>query len=180
MNAEALLELRRLRSANGGELSKEVVLAAATPASSVLHSLFEWDDAKAGHEYRLCQAGDLIRKVQVEHVFHEPQDVVTVTVNVGPAKAAVVFDPQTAMAARTSRPDNVKHPFKNDTWISVDDVAKADDALQKAVLNDELKRLIGNLKRSTSLAETFRQDVCFQQLQAALQILLGIQKSIES
>jgi hypothetical protein len=48
-----------------GKLTPEQVVAEAADSSSPLHDKFEWDDAVAGHLYRLEQARGLIRKVQV-------------------------------------------------------------------------------------------------------------------
>lgn len=50
-----------------GELTPDVVVAAATPKAHPLHSRFEWDDAVAGHEYRKVQAAELIRSVKVTY-----------------------------------------------------------------------------------------------------------------
>lgn len=55
--------LDQLRKKNGGMLTSEQVLAAATARNHVLHDAFEWDDKKAGHAYRLIQAGNIIRAV---------------------------------------------------------------------------------------------------------------------
>lgn len=60
-------ELRRLHDTNGGKLTPEVVVKAATPARSPLHTRFEWDNTVAGHKFRLLQAADLIREQRVEY-----------------------------------------------------------------------------------------------------------------
>lgn len=54
-------ELRSLAEQNDGVLLPEAVVEAAKPADSPLHSRFEWNNAKAGHSYRLWQARHLIR-----------------------------------------------------------------------------------------------------------------------
>lgn len=46
-------------------LTAELVLDAAAKPTHVLHREFEWDDAVAGHQYRLVQARALIRRVEV-------------------------------------------------------------------------------------------------------------------
>lgn len=46
---------------NRGNLTAEAVVKAATPVSHPLHERFEWDDKKAGHEFRLQQAQQIIR-----------------------------------------------------------------------------------------------------------------------
>jgi hypothetical protein len=60
-------ELERIRKANGGKLATETVVAEATPEDALLHNHFEWDDLKAGHEYRLIQARTLVKVVVVKH-----------------------------------------------------------------------------------------------------------------
>lgn len=77
---EVLIELHN----DCGRLTPPLVVASAKKKSSPLHDLFEWDDEKAGHAYRLKQARDLIRRVYVtvvrnneevkEHVFFHTCD----------------------------------------------------------------------------------------------------------
>ena len=43
-----------------GEITSELVLKDAEPENSPMHGLFEWDDAVAGHKYRLQQATQII------------------------------------------------------------------------------------------------------------------------
>lgn len=57
---EVKAELARLNTKHGG-LRPSVVVKAAEPETSPLHSEFEWNDSKAGREYRLEQARRLIR-----------------------------------------------------------------------------------------------------------------------
>lgn len=59
--------LEQLRIAGDGELTPEVVIADARHSASPLHSLFEWDDTEAAHQYRLVQARALIRSVVVRY-----------------------------------------------------------------------------------------------------------------
>lgn len=53
-------ELQRLAD-SGVPLTEETVVRAATPEDSALHGFFQWDNAAAGHMYRLLRAGYLIR-----------------------------------------------------------------------------------------------------------------------
>ena len=48
-----------------GEIVPAVVVNAAAPADAPLHPAFEWDNRKAGNEFRLIQARNLIRSVHV-------------------------------------------------------------------------------------------------------------------
>lgn len=49
-----------------GKLTNDLVLQKAESEESPLHSLFEWDDAVAGHKYRLQQATMLIINLACE------------------------------------------------------------------------------------------------------------------
>ena len=52
-----------------GALTPSRVVRVAAKIDSILHPLFEWDDVKAGHQFRLAQARTLIatRIVRGEH-----------------------------------------------------------------------------------------------------------------
>lgn len=56
---EVIAELQRLSGEDG--LKPSYVVQEARAKSSPLHAEFEWDDKKAGHEFRLGQARTLIR-----------------------------------------------------------------------------------------------------------------------
>jgi len=51
-----------------GALSADAVVDAARAPASPLHRHFEWNDAKAGHAYRLAQARYLIRSITITRV----------------------------------------------------------------------------------------------------------------
>jgi len=55
----AALEDRR------GRLTPEQIVDEARPENSILHSCFEWDDAKAGESWRIEQARELIKRVKI-------------------------------------------------------------------------------------------------------------------
>jgi hypothetical protein len=52
ISPEQRREIERLVAEHGGELTEEIVLEAARSPDSYLHSLFEWDDAKAARKHR--------------------------------------------------------------------------------------------------------------------------------
>jgi hypothetical protein len=62
-----------------GEVRPSILIEAAKPKTSPAHDGFEWDNKKAGNEYRLIQARNWIRRVQVvvedrpEVMIHVPQ-----------------------------------------------------------------------------------------------------------
>jgi|SRR3954469_11086529 hypothetical protein len=59
--------LREVRD-NRGKLTPQNVVEEASPEGHPLHSHFEWDDSIAGHEFRIIQARQLIRRVTVTRV----------------------------------------------------------------------------------------------------------------
>ena len=50
-----------------GEIKASTLVDSARPKSSPIHSAFEWDDKKAGEEYRLMQARQWIRKIVIRY-----------------------------------------------------------------------------------------------------------------
>ena len=71
--------LEWLRSRSGGELTPEQVVDDARGHNSPLHSLFEWSDDEAAHQYRLHQARQIIRSVIVR--YRETADGAAKTIN---------------------------------------------------------------------------------------------------
>lgn len=51
-----------------GELTPQIVVDEARPDCAPLHDRFEWDNDVAGEKYRIVQAQQLIRSVQIEFV----------------------------------------------------------------------------------------------------------------
>lgn len=62
MSAALIATLESIRD-ESGDLTPRLVVDAARPEDSPLHSRFEWDDSIAGEKYRLSQAGELLRVV---------------------------------------------------------------------------------------------------------------------
>lgn len=71
MNDTAAIERIRQLENEHGELTVETILKDAKKRSSPLHDYFQWDDAKAAHEWRKEQARRLIRGVRL--VIHESE-----------------------------------------------------------------------------------------------------------
>ena len=65
-------ELERIRESNGG-LTASVVVDQARPKTAPLHPAFTWDNKAAGEQWRLHEARNLIRSVQVVTEAHEPK-----------------------------------------------------------------------------------------------------------
>lgn len=70
-----------------GAVRASVLVEEARPKHSPVHDAFEWDDKKAGNEYRLHQARSWIRKVEViygdrkERYVHVPSIVLSESVS---------------------------------------------------------------------------------------------------
>ena len=73
---EAIAQELAALEANGRLVPEEIVRAAESPMSP-LHLCFTWDDALAGHAWRIEQARDLIRTVRVQ-VTTETRTISTV------------------------------------------------------------------------------------------------------
>lgn len=58
--------LESIRLSHDGHLSTEDVVQEAEEKTSPLHKFFEWDNAKAGHHYRIHQAGVLVKAIEVK------------------------------------------------------------------------------------------------------------------
>jgi hypothetical protein len=59
--------LQQICENHDGVLTAELVLREAKKKTSPLHTYFQWDDSEAAKQYRLIQAGDLIRRVKVTY-----------------------------------------------------------------------------------------------------------------
>jgi hypothetical protein len=71
LNQRKLVELERIREADGGLLFPESVVKKAADPSNALHEEFEWRDDVAAHQHRLHQARVLIRSVVIERIEEE-------------------------------------------------------------------------------------------------------------
>lgn len=60
-------ELERIYEKHG-KLDAAIVVEESKPKDAVLHSEFEWNNAKAGHAWRVHQARNIIRDVKADKV----------------------------------------------------------------------------------------------------------------
>ena len=123
--SRAAVEAELARLALEGRLTAENIVDVARSPTSVLHSEFEWDDSQAGERYRLIQAGRLVRSVKV--VVQTERRVISTVAYVRDPAGSAGYRPLSTV------------------------VPKSLDA--KAVLLDELKRVMGLLRRSRAIAE---------------------------
>lgn len=83
-----------------GELTPAIVVEEARDVDHPLHSRFEWDNDKAAEQYRLVQAGALIRSVKLKIVDPEPSEIrafINVS-NVDPSRGSGRYVPQEEVA----------------------------------------------------------------------------------
>jgi hypothetical protein len=67
-------ELDAIAEANDGILKADAVVEFAKNEDTALHSRFEWDDTKAGHQWRLAQARNIIR-INIELIKSSGDDM---------------------------------------------------------------------------------------------------------
>ena len=94
-----------------GAVTAENVLDAARSKKSIIHDLFEWDDAVAGEKYRLSQAGRIIRALAI--VKEDPKEnlpaVTRAFVNVGTRTDGKFINVSLAMSQDETREIVLKH-----------------------------------------------------------------------
>lgn len=124
-------------------LHRSAVVFDAKKASSPLHSFFEWNDAKAGHNYRMEQAGKLIRSIRlkVEYTSHT-------------VKAPVY----------------VQDTRKDEGYIAVKDL-KTDEEHAAEVLTRRLGAIHTSVLTAQTLAEELGLEALFQDFLQSLETL---------
>jgi hypothetical protein len=75
LSQEAIAELERIAASEAGKLTAESIVDRARDPKNPLHDRFEWNDERAGHEYRLEQARSLIRHVKVIYTTPEERTI---------------------------------------------------------------------------------------------------------
>lgn len=73
----AVLELERIET-ELGSLTAENVLKASESETALLHSLFNWDDTSAAHQYRLSQARTILNNVEIKIVSEGQERIIPV------------------------------------------------------------------------------------------------------
>src|SRR5262245_10077809 len=59
--------MKFLHDRDGGNLTRRAFVDDAADEDSPLHALLEWNDAVAGDQYRLIQAAQIIRSVEIAY-----------------------------------------------------------------------------------------------------------------
>jgi hypothetical protein len=117
----------RLMADKDGLIEPLAVIEAARPADSPIHGEFEWDDAKASHEYRLDQARGLIRFVRLE--FKTTRETI-----IAPH---FVVDPD--------------RPPRSHRYVDLTIAGQQRDRAQR-ILIDELDRIAAAIRRAQEIA----------------------------
>lgn len=88
-----------------GSLTVESIVNEARPKKSVLHTLFEWDDAKAAEEYRKTQANGILHCLVVrdESLGEEPQKAYVCVTSKGVARRGLFVNIKQAMEQPETR-----------------------------------------------------------------------------
>lgn len=118
--------IETIRKSNKGRLTPFLVVTAASKKDHPLHPVFEWDDGKAAHQYRLDQARDIIRTVE----FHMTVNRMQVT------SVAYVRDPRKSSGEQG--------------YIKLTD--KMDKATARSILLAEFERVRSALVRAQKVA----------------------------
>lgn len=118
-------ELERIRRRDGS-VRAEAVVAEAEPEESPVHPAFTWDDAEAGHRWRLVEARTLIRAVQV-------------VVDDQPPKPAYVHVPRIAEAEGDYQPPEVVAKRVDMFTLALDEALRDLSSAQRRVA--ELRQL---------------------------------------
>lgn len=129
--------------AEAGSLTPEAMVAAASLASSPLYELFEWDDTKAAHSFRLSQARGIISRVTVD-----------LTSTVREVRPVFVRNPDL--------------PAREAGYARTVSLASDDDRARSA-LNNELSRIEALIARGRAVADNLRLSAEFD---AALLVMV--------
>ncbi len=113
-------ELERIRISDDGKLTPPAIVEAAKPAKAPLHPCFEWDNSKAGKQWREHQARNLVRAVVTVVEGGEP----------APAFVHVTVEKENYYQSTTVAVQNV------DEWESAVDTLAQKVRGAKAALDD--------------------------------------------
>lgn len=136
-------ELSRLYEANSGLRPSEVV-ESARPATSPLHDQFEWNNSKAGHEYRLMQARQLIRVTLIT----KPMTNVNSSADWEDEEEAA---PERVVHVPGQRDEQQDAKSRESVYLRMSDVVKDDDLFTRA-----LTALVAQVSRAQHAAQELR------------------------
>jgi len=110
-------ELYRLIDELNGRITTDEIVKNASDINSPLHDYFEWDDSKAGFEYRRHQARMLnnsIVEVKIINEYSEPKEIVIPSfVNTKKKKETYYVTIDTALTNKQIRKDYISKILKH-------------------------------------------------------------------
>lgn len=154
MNQTQLRKIIEATSDEAGRVTREGLVAAAADPGHPLHAdphFHFGDDAAAAHEHRLEYAGKLIRRVYV---------------TVRPTQARRARVPYFVRDPRSDEHEPGHVPLQS-VEVSSPNAA--------VVLQDELRRVVGNLRRAAGVAATLEIDGLADELSSLLSRALMVQ-----
>jgi hypothetical protein len=141
-----------------GAVKAEDLLERAKAKDSPAHRGFEWNNTKAGHEYRLIQARQWIRRVTI---IHEERPV------------QLVHVPRISMPAETEADDEAG---KGGTYKPAEVIVKQPDEFERAMSEALMKlhaarRAVDHLQRIAEQSPTEDRAAMIAQVAKGLEIL---------
>ena len=125
-------EINRIYQEHNG-ITPSLLVEEAKDPNSILHHLFEWDDEKAGHAYRLDQARQIITSVKVNIVS------------------------ETKMISAVSYVRDPRVPGDQQGYVSIETL-KTDKDLAKESIKLEFARAYSHLQKAKLHAEVLNMQ----------------------
>jgi hypothetical protein len=158
-----------------GEVKPSVLVDEARPVESPAHKAFEWNDEKAGQEYRLMQARQWIRRVRItvedrqERLIHVPRILTD-------ERSEYAYSEDEDYTEPTLQIDDSQEGYYKPISVVVREVDEYEAAMAAAItkLNaakaacEELKRAARTSKEKVPNFK--RTDRCFKMVESALMV----------
>lgn len=141
---EELKEIQEVR----GEINPAFVLESARNKKSVLHAYFIWDDKKAADKWRLYQATELLRRIEVKVVtngetkFYRAFEVIKKD-NFNAGSSSILFDPSSSSSSSRA------------AQIATEDLNRTINRLEPFT---EYKVVVSWLKKTATLLSSIKES----------------------
>lgn len=137
-----------------GRLEPEAVVERAADPQNPLHPAFEWDDRRAAHLYRVAQAKEMIRALEVEVVVREKAPAEPVRVRVYHSEGANSY----ANVWRVREDQQLRRKVLEDALRDLQAMYARVRAL-RAVLGPELDHLLASFESALQSLREKREEV---------------------
>lgn len=140
---EELKEIQEVR----GEINPALILESARNKKSVLHAYFTWDDKKAADKWRLQQASELLRRIEVKVVtngetkFYRAFEVIKKD-NFNAGSSTILFNPSNNNSSRAAQ-------------IATEDLNRTINRLEPFT---EYKVVVSWLKKTATLLSSIKES----------------------